>query len=105
MKKLIERIRMKGNCFRDAIETAGVSIPANLFIPDWILIDEIPAICESLDLKWHGNGTVKLDIEPVIVLYRTHGNKGHAIFTNDIEPFLDYNIVGLICFNRGRNEG
>lgn len=91
-------MKSNGSCFRDALEAAGIAIPPDLSIPNWVNIEEVPHICKNLGLKWHGTGEIKLGIEPVIICFCTSENKGHAIFTEDVGPFLDYNIIGLIRF-------
>ncbi len=91
-----------GGCFREALRAANISIPNDLFIPDWIKRDNIPAICKNLNLEWIGGGKIHIGVEPVIVLYRTGEDKGHAVFVPDIGPLLDFNIVGLIRLPEAR---
>lgn len=87
-----------GSCLRDALIEAGVLIPNHVRLPDWIEIEEIPALCAKLNLRWHENCALELDVEPVIVLYPTTPGKGHAIYLEDIGPFLKAgkDIIGLI---------
>lgn len=89
-----------GGCFKEALENAQVSIPDDLHIPDWIQIEDIPAVCKVLDLEWCEPENIKLGVEPVIVLYRTgrHTDQtGHAVFMPDIGPLINrVSIVGLI---------
>lgn len=90
-------MQIPGPCFRDALKDANVTILPNLSIPDWIPIEEIPVICGRLGLEWFGAGYVEIDIEPVIVLYRTREDIGHAVFVSDVGPLLGcVEIVGLI---------
>lgn len=90
-------MQTSGSCFRDALKAANVAIPPTLSIPNWIQIEEIPVVCGRLNLEWYGVGNVDIDIEPVIVLYRTRKNKGHAVFVSDIGPLLGcVDIIGLI---------
>ncbi len=86
------------DCLAKTLSMAGIKIPSDLFIPDIVDIEKIPAICKRLNIRWYGSGIVRMGIEPCIVLYRTGKDKGHAEFVSDIGDLLlwQVEIIGLI---------
>ena len=95
-----EIFRGPGHCFRNALTEAGVQIPSDLDIPQWVSIEKVADICQVLDLRWAGPGAhVDHDPEPVIVLYQNiqMSNKtAHAVFVQDAGALLEFNILGII---------
>lgn len=89
------------NCLRQAFLEAGYDLP----LKSWFPIKDIPHLCKLLNLEWYDYkiGDLELGIEPVIVIYKTSKDKGHAVYTESIEPYLKYPIVGIIKFNVKRN--
>lgn len=92
-------VSTEGSCVKDALRQAGVMIPPYISIPDRIPLEEMPVLCAKLNLEWYGGGEqVTLGVEPVIVLYETTADKGHAEYLDDIGSFLEteQGIIGLI---------
>lgn len=87
-------------CFRDALIDAGVSIPGNMQIPSPIKWEEAVKTCKILGLQIYYIETVTVYDEPMIVMYKTKPGKGHAVFTDNIKPFIDRGVefIGIILF-------
>lgn len=86
-----------GFCFRNALIDAGIIIPSNLDIPEWLSIHEANDICNYLGIEWLEDCNISIGVEPVIVIYKTGQGKAHALFVRDIGSLLgQFKIIGLI---------
>ena len=77
-----------GSCLNNALELLLGVDPG---LPDWVLIDDNPAIANRLGLRYFGEGAVGFNDEDlVIVIPGSEPGKLHAIFVlaDDVERFM-----------------
>lgn len=67
-------------------------------IPEWILGDDLPAVCRNLGLKWYGEGrNITVPDKPCIVIYKTGDGKGHAEYTTNLRQYIGkVDVCGII---------
>lgn len=117
MEVSLDYPRTDGSCFRDALvdaAKAGLVDPVKLKmlidsgeLPDWIVVEKNPAICEKLGIRFHGEGAHTFeDNQPVIISYLTGNDKAHAVFVPMKKHFAstDYKLVAIISFPQVKKE-